>query len=256
MLQTPRIQAAIFDVDDTLLNNYPEGSSVNIHERSRLAAAHQVGKRHNIPGLQLFTIEQCLEAFLNARTHTLQGAAWEMLRMADVIQAAEIDPAHPLLLEIIQLKDELHEAILRAEGREVPGATRFVEGLARQGLQGKLAIASTAYRRDVDIFLEMTELHRFFPEHTIITREKFSEAKPHPEAFNTAFVSLNLPEHVRKHVVAFEDDPRGIASAKAAGLFTCAITTRYDRQTLTALETPPDRIADSFAEFETIFGLI
>jgi HAD superfamily hydrolase (TIGR01509 family) len=255
MLQLPSPQAVIFDVDDTLLNNYPDGSKVNIHEQSRLMAAHQVGKRHAIPGLQVFTIEQCLEAFLNAKTHTLEGAAWEMLRMAGVVKSEEIDRSHPLLLEIIELKDQLHEAVLRKEGREVPGATRFVEGLAAKGLQGKMGIASTAYRRDVDIFLEMTQLHRFFPEPVIITRERFTNAKPHPDAFNTAFAALELPENSRKDVVAFEDDPRGIASAKAAGLYTCAITTRYDKYKLGALETPPDLVADSFAEFEAIFGL-
>jgi beta-phosphoglucomutase-like phosphatase (HAD superfamily) len=60
---------------------------------------------------------------------------------------------------------------------------------------------------------------------------------------------------MRRYVVAFEDDPRGIMSAKAAGLYTCAITTCYSRQLLAELEVPPDLIADSFAQFATLLGM-
>jgi beta-phosphoglucomutase-like phosphatase (HAD superfamily) len=249
------IRAAIFDVDDTLLSNYPLGSSVGLHERSRLAAAHEIGKRRGSIGLQCMTPQQCADSFVNASAHTLQAAVWQMLLVAGEVTSETIDPNHPLLNEIMQLKDDLHEVILRTEGREVPGATAFVQKLVDGGVGTNVAIASTAFRRDIDIFLEMTQLGRLFSEEHIISRERFTHAKPHPEAFNMAFAALGLPEKARKHVVAFEDDPRGIMSAKAAGLFTCAITTRYDKQALASLETPPDLIAGSYAEFEQLLGL-
>jgi len=70
-----------------------------------------------------------------------------------------------------------------------------------------------------------------------------------------AFAKLGLSESDRGQVCAFEDDPRGIMAAKAAGLFTCAITTRYSREHLAALEVAPDLIADSYLEFAGHFGL-
>lgn len=254
MIPLSQVKGVIFDVDDTLLNNYPNGSKHNIHEISRLAAAQEVGRRYGSQGLLDFTLEQCLEAFMTAKAHSLQGAIWQMLVMAGEVEAGQdVDYDNPLFKELLQLKEELHEEILRSQGSEVAGATHFIEMLAAHGLGGKLAIASTACRRDVDIFLdEITELHRYFPEERLFTREKFTNAKPDPEVFNLAFASLGLPETARASVVAFEDDPRGVASAKDAGLYTCAITTRFDKQTLLGLEKAPDAVAESYAEFEQL----
>lgn len=178
-----------------------------------------------------------------------------MLFIAKQVDSRDINPAHPLLLEIMTLKDELHEEVLRAKGAEVPGAGAFVRAFAVNGLGDRLAIASTAYRRDVDIALEIIGLTDLFPNDTIITREQFTHAKPHPEPFNLAYRLLGLPDSDRQYVAAFEDDHRGVLSAKAAGLFTCVITKRVDRQIFEAMDTPPDLIASSYAEFESLLGL-
>lgn len=246
----------IFDIDDTLLDNRPPGEPLGLHELSRLMAAQEVGKRNDMAGLRDFTSKQSTQAFLDAKIHTVHAAVWQMLVIAGLVAPDdEMDLNHPLLQEIVTLKEELHEDLLRTRGREVPGAIKFVTCMAENGLAGKLAVASTACRRDIDIFFEMTELGQFFPNARIISRENFTHAKPHPEPFNLAFASLGLPESVRARVVAFEDDPRGVMSAKAAGLYTCAITTRHKREDLANLAVPPDLIADSYAEFSELFGL-
>jgi beta-phosphoglucomutase-like phosphatase (HAD superfamily) len=255
MLTYSEMQGAIFDVDDTLLSNYPDGSKFGLHERSRLAAAREVGKRHGSKGLQEFTEQQSTDAFLNAKVHTVFAAVWEMLVMAGEVAPGEVELAHPLLVEITMLKEELHKDILRTEGQAVPGAVQFVETMASGHLAGKLAIASTACRGDIDAFFDMSGLDRTFPDEQIISRERFKLAKPNPEPFNIAFATLELPESARPYVAAFEDDPRGIMSAKAAGLFTCAITTRFSRDELAALEVAPDLIADSYEEFAEAFGI-
>lgn len=249
------ILGAIFDVDDTLFDNSPGSPTGGLHERSRLAAVHEIGRRKNIPQLQQVTPQQNLDAFLTAKVHALDAAVWNVLRICGLVTAANIDPNHALLCEIIELKLQLHEKLLKSDGKEVPGAARFVGALATSGLNDTMAIASMAIRTEIMMFLEFTNLGRFFPESRIVSRELVAHPKPHPEAFTMAFASLGLPSSVRAHVLAFEDDPRGIASAKAAGLFTCAITTRFDRRQLAALETPPDLIADSYAEFEAVLGV-
>jgi beta-phosphoglucomutase-like phosphatase (HAD superfamily) len=249
------LQGAIFDVDDTLLDNYFDGSGVGLHERSRLVAAHEVGKRYNSKGLQEFTIEQCKEAFINAKVHNLESTVWEMLYMAGEVDRDQVDPQHPMLLEMMELKEDMHEDVLRSRGGEVPGAVKFVELLAENGLAGKLAVASTSCRRDIDVFFEMTGLHRYFPDDHIVSRERMTNAKPNPEAFDKAFATLGLPDESRKFVVAFEDDPRGVMSAKAAGLYVCAIATRNTKEDLMSYMVPPDVVADSYAEFAQMFGL-
>jgi HAD superfamily hydrolase (TIGR01509 family) len=135
----------------------------------------------------------------------------------------------------------------------VPGAAKFVKALVAQGLP--LAVASTAVRQDVDAFFRKAGLTAYFPERRIITKEKVTHLKPHPEVFDAAFRSFGFTDSDRVHVLAFEDDPRGVMSAKAAGLTTCAITTRFDRPEWESLEVAPDYIADSFAEFEQLFSL-
>lgn len=131
----------------------------------------------------------------------------------------------------------------------MPGAVAFVEWLAAQGLHDRMAVASTARRIDIEIFFETCGLKRFFPDIRIIAKDGVTNLKPHPEAFDKAFLTLGLPDGARAQTLAFEDNPRGIMSAKGAGLYTCAITTIYPKKSLQALEVAPDLVADSFTEF-------
>jgi HAD superfamily hydrolase (TIGR01509 family) len=248
--------AAIFDVDDTLLNNHPKGSACGLHERSRLDAMRAVGRRHNIPRLAASTEQDAIDAFRDAPEHSLYGALWQTLLVCGVVNGDVIERQHPLLMEMAELKDQLHESVLRREGVEVPGAVAFVRALANLGFEGKMAIASTAMRRDVIIALEVMGLSGLFPAANIITREESTHPKPHPDSYNRAFESLGLPAGTkRRTVLAFEDDHRGVMSAEAAGLFTCAITTRYTKKELAAQPVPPDLIADSYAEFAQLLGI-
>ncbi len=252
MLKYSDLRGAVFDVDETLLDNHPDGTSFGLHEQSRLAAAHAVGQRVQSPGLIAFTPEQSSLAFREAKQHTLHAAVWQMLIMAGETPDRDVDLAHPLLLEIVDLKDNLHEELLRTQAREVPGALRFVQGMALRGIS--MSVASTACRRDIDVFFEMNGFAPYFPDKKIISRERFTHPKPDPEPFNLAFGVLGLPEETRAYVAAFEDDPRGVASAKAAGLYTLAIATRYSRDQLAALDTPPDIIFDSYDELDALLA--
>ncbi len=249
------VKGAIFDLDDTLLDNKPGVPGQGLHERSRLAAVHTVGKKRGIPALEVLTPQQNLDAFLTAPVHTLESAVWNVLLMTGIADSEVINTDNPVFQEIVTLKNELHKDILREFGTEVPGAVRFVKALAATGLNDKLAIASSAVRQDVDMFLDMTGLRSFFVSNHIKTKETTTHPKPNPEVFTAALLSLGLSKQDARSVCAFEDDPRGIMSAKAAGLYVCAITTRYDRQTLSKLDVAPDLIADSYKEFADYFGL-
>ncbi len=214
-MKLSQLKAVIFDVDDTLLDNHGDGSGIGLHEDSRLRSAHEVGRRHGSLGLQRLTPEQARQAFLDAPVHTLEASVWGMLFMAGEVVSQEIEPNHPLLTEIMRMKEDLHEQVLRTRGREVPGACEFVRALAARGFEGRMAIASTANRRDIRVFLEMMNLGEYFPEERIISREQLEHPKPHPDAYNRAFAALSLAEGERDRVLAIEDDPRGVMSAKA-----------------------------------------
>lgn len=249
--------AAIFDMDDTLINNYPPGHPHGLHEESRLLAVHDVGKRRGVPALAAFTTEQNVAAFRDAPTHSLEGAVWNVLYMCGLVaDVHSVEPDHPLFQEIVRLKEEWHATALRKYAVPIAGAPEFVRKLATSGFEGKLAIASTAYRRDIFISLEKLGLTHYFPDERIISKDRFTYAKPHPEAFQKALDSLHLPSDVPpEKVLAFEDDPRGVMSAKSVGLFTCAITTRYSKEALAGQPVAPDLIAGSYAEFERLLSL-
>src|SRR6266568_3071985 len=139
MIKIPQVKGAIFDVDDTLLDNFADGTGIGLHERSRLMAVHEVGKLHAIDVLRNFTMQQCIDAFLDAKEHTLQAAVWQMLVMAGEVSDDAIDSDNKLLVEIMTLKDLLHEKILRTEGKEISGAVHFISQLSQNGLKGRLA---------------------------------------------------------------------------------------------------------------------
>ncbi len=251
------IEGAIWDVDDTLLDNRPsDGNPINnLHQRSRLAAIHAVGRRYGVACLLAVTAEQNFESFMRSPVHTVSGALWEIL-VETGLRHGNLDSKDLLLREILHIKHEEYAKLLLAEGRPVEGAPKFVRDLTHKySLEGRNAVASTANLLDINVFFEMTGLKDLFPDSRVVHVDNITYPKPHPEAFDRAFRTLGLPESARSRVVAFEDDPRGIASARDAGLVVCAITTRYSRQQLEALEVRPDFIADSFAEFREIFDL-
>ncbi|HSW98571.1 MAG TPA: HAD family phosphatase [Candidatus Saccharimonadales bacterium] len=249
--------AAIFDVDDTLISNFPPDYPMGLHEESRLQAVHQVGRTHGIPALAHFGAQDNHDAFKNASVHSMEGATWAILQKAGLAGSDSINYADPFLLEIVKIKDKLHKDVLLAHGREVPGAAAFVRALAAHGFQGKMAVASTGSRRDILLSLEIIGVAGLFPDKQIVTKESFFEhPKPHPMAFDLAFKSLGLPTDTpRTKVIAFEDDPRGIMSAKAAGLYVCGITTRYTKAELAGQPVAPDLICDSYEEIAVALGL-
>jgi HAD superfamily hydrolase (TIGR01509 family) len=255
MIPISKVTGAIFDVDDTLLDNKPGVLGKGLHERSRLAAFRTVGQLHNLPALANISLQDNLDSFRTAPTHSLPGAVWNHLWKSGLVDSEVVNSDHPLLQEIVAKKNELHAVILREEGEAVPGAVAFVRRLASHGLGDKMAIASSAIRRDIHIFLDKMELRTLFPEERIMSLESATHTKPHPELFDLAFASLGLPESARATTLAFEDDPRGVMSAKAAGLYACAITTRYTRTELESLEVAPDVVADSYQEFAELLGL-
>ena len=249
------IKGAIFDVDDTLLDNKPGNPGYGLHERARLAAAREAGERYSIKPLKNLSIEDNLEAFMSAPVHTLDAAVWNILLMTGQVDNEVMDKDNILLQEIISRKDELYKDILLNEGEEVPGAVDFVQKLAASGIENSLAIASTAIRRDVDIFLGKVGLASLFPDQHIKTKESITHPKPNPEVFNLAFTALELSEEDRIKVCAFEDDPRGVMAAREAGLYVCAIGTRYTPEQMMSLAVPPHIAFATYSEFMDWFNL-
>jgi beta-phosphoglucomutase-like phosphatase (HAD superfamily) len=247
------IKAIIFDVDDTLLDNLPNSEEGGLHERSRLLAVHTIGREQKIENLLNVTTEDNLQAFLTANVHTLDAAVWNLLQMKGVVPIGPIDSKNELLIEIVRLKNELHEKILAEFGVEVSGATKFLEFLETIKLSDKLAIGSSAVRRDILLFIEKMNWEKYFPDGRIVSVENVKYPKPNPEVFMKAFKSIGISDDQTKQTLVLEDDPRGVVAGKAANMQVCAITTRYSRDYFSKLDIAPDFIIDNYKEAEDIF---
>jgi len=255
MVDIPEIRGAIFDIDDTLLDNNPlvNGEKIlhnNLHQRAKLIAVKRVGEEKRVQQLIDMTAEESYKAFVEADVHTIEAGIINMM-----IRAGLTKNLVEYLEAIVAEKDRIYGEVLLREGEPVDGAVEFVQGLAKaKGIEDKMAIASTATRSDIKLFLGKSGLYTFFPDERIKSKESVTRPKPDPEVYRAAFESLGMPG-LEGNVLALEDDPKGIESARRVGLFVCAITTRYSQEELEKLKYPPHIIADSYADFSDTFGL-
>ncbi len=104
----------------------------------------------------------------------------------------------------------------------LPGVLALLDALDEAGIP--CAIASNAQREWVDRVLEITGLTGRFC--TIATVDEVEHPKPAPDVYLLAASRLGIPP---EHCAAFEDSPRGLAAAHAAGMFTVAVPSALTR---------------------------
>ena len=247
-------RGAIFDMDDTLLNNYPVKGDMGLHERARFFALKEVGQKYTITELLETTQEQNKDVIKRATEHSVEGGVWQLFYELGLVKDRKVDHTNPLLREITARKHDLYEPILAEFGAPFPQAVEFVQAMYVL-TDGRIAIASGAKRRDILTFLDITGLGAYFLPERIFGQENYNYSKPNPESFDLAFKTLGLSDGDRAEVLAFEDDPKGIESAKTAGLFACAITTRFDKRALESEPIVPDVIAGDYVSFAQLFGI-
>jgi len=110
------------------------------------------------------------------------------------------------------------------------GAIEFIREASRNYL---LAIASGALRREIDFVLSAGGLSDLF--RTIIAADDTSHSKPHPEVYQKALERMNV-DLLPANCVAIEDSPRGVASAKNAGMKCLALTTTLNHEALSSAD--------------------
>lgn len=248
----PKIEGAVFDMDDTLLDNHQGNDpTLNLHARARLQAVHELGDEQNIDVLRSLTPEANLQAFLTAKQHTLEAGIWNILRNAGLVHTDDIDHQNNHLQQIVARKVELHKVLIENDAKPISGVPEFLGALSAAA--PKLSIATGATRWEVDTFLTKFDLACYFDDR-IVSKEDIQHPKPNPEPFDLGFRKLNLTEAERVNVLAFEDDPHGVASAHKAGLFVIALTTRHTPERLLSADIKPDIVVSGYDELQPILG--
>lgn len=241
------VKGVIFDVDDTLLNDWPNGQH-SLHQEARVMAAQKVGKIYNLEILAKSNHDIAKQAYITAPEHNENSIIWQTLLLLGIVSSDIIDSNNIIYQKLIHYKHKYYEDLLSDNDYSFKDSVNFVKYIKAYDINNNLAIASNARKADIDTFLVSSKLKMYFKDKNIVSKENINKSKPHPEAYNLAFKTLNLNDVDRKFVCAFEDHPRGIKSAKDAGLFTLGFAVRHTKKELLSLKNPPDFVYSSYKE--------
>lgn len=134
--------------------------------------------------------------------------------------------------KVKEIADEVDSNFVKtvADGGEpIKGALEFVQSLKESG--EKVALATSAPRRNVDVFLDAFSLRGIF--NAEVCGDDVSKWKPDPEVFLKAARQLGEDP---KNCVVFEDSLAGVTAAKAAGATCVALLTTASREVLKAAD--------------------
>jgi HAD superfamily hydrolase (TIGR01509 family) len=112
-------------------------------------------------------------------------------------------------------KQAIAVGLLKDAPRLFPGVVELVKKLDGRA---RLAVVSGTWRENIHAVLEATGLAGSFD--SIVGKEDVTAVKPAPDAYQLALKRLRLST---RSVVALEDSPSGLASARAAGIRAIAV---------------------------------
>lgn len=206
-LSSFRPQAAIFDVDGTIVDN------MDWHARA-------------------------FDAFV--LRHGLAAMTLETRRQTDGKRNREIFPmlfgrdlSSEELLAFEDEKEGMYRQISRSGLSPMPGFVRLLDRLDAASIP--VALATSAPAANVEHTLREIGLEDRL--RVIARGDQVKRGKPAPDVFLFAASLLGVPPEA---CLAFEDAPLGIASARSAGMKCVAIASTFAAETLLATDPPPD----------------
>lgn len=206
--------ALIFDMDGVLIDSEP------LHTRAKVVAFGEFG---------IVLSESVYDSYKGR---------------PDATMLPEILSAHGWPTDRIEQLSKRKRAIyeeMEHELRAVEGAVEFVKWASSRY---KVALATSATARNREASMKLLGLSSSF--HAMVDASGHQRPKPDPEVFQIAMQKLGVTP-AESWIV--EDSVSGLRAAKAAGAFAVAITTTFDRATLSAAGA--DMIIDNFTDLRT-----
>lgn len=203
------IDAVVFDFDGVL------ASSIELH-----AVAYQLVLRPfdvHVDPHQVFLWE-------GARSETI---------IRSFMEADGRDPSEETVARLAELKQRIFGRI--GEAKLYPWARELVTTVDERGFP--MAICSGTRRENIPAIAgDLADRFDF-----LATEEAYDNDKPHPEAFATAAKGLGIPP---ERCLAVENAPRGIQSAKDAGMFVVAVATTLAPDEIDAADVVLEDVLD------------
>lgn len=126
-----------------------------------------------------------------------------------------------LISELIHKKAILfEEALNNKEANIFPGAIELIKSIPARLPVG---LCTGALRSDIEPIITGLKIKNIFK--SIVTAEDTKKNKPYPDPYKKSLKQLDIKNP--KSVVAIEDTPAGIHSAKAAGMKVLAVTNTF-----------------------------
>ncbi len=199
ILSKRKIQAAIFDLDGTILDNN------SYHLKSWLKYL----KDKNI------TISQ------KEYNENMSGR-----KNRDVLEYVfkrklSDEEVHKFSYEKETVYRQLYEPYIR----EISGFSRLLKYLKNNNI--KMAIATSGIQPNIDFMFKHLPVRDYFQE--VVKGADVTKGKPDPEIYLLTADRLKVDP---KHALVFEDSTPGIESGKSAGAIVIALTTTHKKEEL------------------------
>lgn len=186
------IQAAIFDLDGTLIDNN---------------AFHLQTWKKYLEEMQLSISEENYRKHINGRTNKDAIEYLYNRKMTD-------EEAMVYALE----KEAMYRQLYAPHIKPLNGLIDWLEAVKNQGI--RIGMATSGILVNIEFLFEHIPIRSYFE--SIIHSGHISKGKPDPEIYLKAADSLTIaPEHC----MVFEDAAVGVTSAKSAGMTVLALTT-------------------------------
>lgn len=157
------------------------------------------------------------------------------------------------LLNLVSNKAEIFQKIISRGVSAYPGVIDLVDHLKSNHIP--IAICSGAVRSDIIPVLNSLNILDSFSH--IVSADDVSKSKPSPESYNLAASRLTATDRHSKinrgRIVAIEDTPAGIASAKAAALRVLAVSNSYPSSHLIDADMIVSNLVDLKFDFSGCF---
>jgi haloacid dehalogenase superfamily, subfamily IA, variant 3 with third motif having DD or ED len=141
-------------------------------------------------------------------------------------------------------KEKVYQQAFRPQLKLINGLEIFLEKAKDAGI--KMAIGSAAILFNIDFVIDGTDIRKYFD--VLISAEDVTFSKPDPETFLKAAEQLNVSVN---ECLVFEDTPKGVESAKNAGMKAIVITTLHQPEEFKAYPNVI-RFANDFTELADI----
>jgi HAD superfamily hydrolase (TIGR01509 family) len=157
----------------------------------------------------------------------------------DAIVERWLGPAHPAAAQVVADRIRLVSEAT-SDGSSVQPHVR--EAVRSAMGRAALAVVSGASRIEVESVLSAVGLEVF---DAVVTMEDVARGKPDPEGYLRALALLDVEPG---EAVALEDTEAGVASAKAAGLYTVVVLGTMGPERLSAADELVDRLDAALIE--------